>query len=65
MTVVSTHKDAEALTLTFVAEFDAGVERVWQVWQDPRQLERWRARRRGRPRSSGTTSSSAASPATT
>ncbi len=41
MTVVSTHKDVEALTLTFVAEFDAGVERVWQVWQDPRQLERW------------------------
>lgn len=41
MTVISTHKDVEALTLTFVAEFDAGVERVWQVWQDPRQLERW------------------------
>lgn len=41
MTVISTHKDAEALTLTFVAEFDATVERVWQLWQDPRQLERW------------------------
>jgi uncharacterized protein YndB with AHSA1/START domain len=41
MTVVSTHKDTEALTLTFVAEFDAGVERVWRVWEDPRQLERW------------------------
>jgi uncharacterized protein YndB with AHSA1/START domain len=41
MTVVSSHKDAQALTLTFVAEFTAGVERVWQVWQDPRQLERW------------------------
>ena len=41
MTVVSTHKDVEALTLTFVAEFDAGVERVWRVWEDPRQLERW------------------------
>jgi uncharacterized protein YndB with AHSA1/START domain len=41
MTVVSTHKDIEALTLTFVAEFDASVERVWQVWEDPRQLERW------------------------
>jgi uncharacterized protein YndB with AHSA1/START domain len=41
MTVVSTHKDAEALTLTFVAEFDASIERVWRVWQDPRQLERW------------------------
>jgi uncharacterized protein YndB with AHSA1/START domain len=41
MTVVSSRKDAEALALTFVADFDAGVERVWQVWQDPRQLERW------------------------
>ncbi|MPY78747.1 MAG: SRPBCC domain-containing protein [Actinophytocola sp.] len=41
MTVISTHKDVHALTLTFVAEFDASVERVWQVWQDPRQLERW------------------------
>lgn len=41
MTVVSTQKDVEALTMTFVAEFDASVERVWQVWEDPRQLERW------------------------
>ncbi|WP_026421152.1 SRPBCC family protein [Actinokineospora inagensis] len=41
MTVISTHKDPEALTMTFVAEFAAPVERVWQVWQDPRQLERW------------------------
>jgi uncharacterized protein YndB with AHSA1/START domain len=41
MTVISSHKDTEALTLTFVAEFDAGIERVWQVWEDPRQLERW------------------------
>ena len=41
MTIVSTHTDTEALTLTFVAEFSADAERVWQVWQDPRQLERW------------------------
>lgn len=41
MTVISSHKDPEALTLSFVAEFDAPVERVWQVWEDPRQLERW------------------------
>jgi uncharacterized protein YndB with AHSA1/START domain len=41
MTVISSHSDPEALTLTFVAEFDAQVERVWQVWEDPRQLERW------------------------
>jgi uncharacterized protein YndB with AHSA1/START domain len=41
MTVVGTYRDVNALTLTLVAEFDASVERVWQVWQDPRQLERW------------------------
>jgi uncharacterized protein YndB with AHSA1/START domain len=41
MAVISTDKNPEALTLTLVAEFDAGVERVWQLWEDPRQLERW------------------------
>jgi uncharacterized protein YndB with AHSA1/START domain len=41
MTVISVEKDTDALTLTFVAEFDADVDRVWQVWEDPRQLERW------------------------
>ncbi|MDH6243844.1 SRPBCC domain-containing protein [Mycobacterium sp. OTB74] len=41
MTVVSSDIDAQALTLTFVTEFSAPPERVWQVWEDPRQLERW------------------------
>lgn len=41
MTKITVNKDLEALTMTFVAEFDAPVERVWQVWEDPRQLERW------------------------
>lgn len=41
MTVMDTTKDTEALTLAFVTEFDAPVDRVWQVWEDPRQLERW------------------------
>jgi len=41
MTVVDTRKDPDACTLTIVAEFDAPPERVWQVWSDPRQLERW------------------------
>jgi len=41
MTVISVERDADALTLTFVAEFAAPVERVWRVWEDPRQLERW------------------------
>ncbi|BCW37664.1 activator of HSP90 ATPase [Arthrobacter sp. StoSoilA2] len=41
MTVVSVDKNTEALSLTVVAEFDAGVQRVWKIWEDPRQLERW------------------------
>ncbi|MHA7282657.1 SRPBCC family protein [Arthrobacter sp. TMS2-4] len=41
MTVISTEKDTEALSFRLVAEFDAGIERVWRIWADPRQLERW------------------------
>jgi uncharacterized protein YndB with AHSA1/START domain len=41
MTVTSVEQDTENLTLTLVADFDAPVERVWQLWADPRQLERW------------------------
>jgi uncharacterized protein YndB with AHSA1/START domain len=41
MTVTAVRKDSEALTMTLEAEFDAAAERVWQLWADPRQLERW------------------------
>ncbi len=41
MTVTAVEKDAEALSLTITAEFAAPPERVWQLWADPRQLERW------------------------
>ncbi|GAA4075806.1 SRPBCC family protein [Nonomuraea soli] len=41
MSVTSIDKDFENLTLTLIADFDAPVERVWQLWADPRQLERW------------------------
>ena len=41
MTVISTTKDPTRLTLTIVADFDASPDRVWEVWEDPRQLERW------------------------
>jgi len=41
MTVITSSKDVEALTLTVVAEFDAKVERIWELWEDPRQLEQW------------------------
>jgi len=41
MTVVETRKDPEALTLTIVSDLAAAPERVWQLWSDARQLERW------------------------
>ena len=41
MTVTAVRKDPEALTMTLEAEFDASADRVWQLWADPRQLERW------------------------
>jgi uncharacterized protein YndB with AHSA1/START domain len=41
MTVTAVRKDPERLTMTLDAEFDATPERVWQLWADPRQLERW------------------------
>ena len=41
MTVTALRKDPEALTMTVDTEFDASPERIWQLWADPRQLERW------------------------
>jgi uncharacterized protein YndB with AHSA1/START domain len=41
MTVVDVKKDLKAATITFVAEFAAPPERMWQLWEDARQLERW------------------------
>src|SRR5215207_7630458 len=41
MTVTAVHKDPANLSMTLTAEFDASPERVWQLWADPQQLERW------------------------
>jgi uncharacterized protein YndB with AHSA1/START domain len=41
MTVTSVENDTEALTLTLIADFEASVENVWQLWANPRQLESW------------------------
>jgi uncharacterized protein YndB with AHSA1/START domain len=41
MPVTDVNKDLDALTLTVTAEFDADAERLWELWADPRQLERW------------------------
>jgi uncharacterized protein YndB with AHSA1/START domain len=41
MTVTAVRKDPRTLTMTLEAEFEASPERVWRLWADPRQLERW------------------------
>jgi len=41
MTVTAVRKDPQNLSMTLEAEFDASAERVWQLWADARQLERW------------------------
>ncbi|WP_308492536.1 SRPBCC family protein [Microbacterium terrisoli] len=41
MPVTDIHSDPEALTMTIVADFNAAPERVWNVFTDPRQLERF------------------------
>jgi len=41
MPVTNVAKDLDGLTMTLTAEFAATPERVWQLWSDPRQLERW------------------------
>ena len=41
MTVTAVRKAPEALTMTLDAEFEATPELVWQLWADPRKLERW------------------------
>ena len=41
MTVLNTSNDPKALTMTVVSQLEASPEQVWQVWEDPRKLERW------------------------
>jgi uncharacterized protein YndB with AHSA1/START domain len=41
MTVVNVDKDFDNRTMTLTAQFGAPVEQVWELWADPRKLERW------------------------
>lgn len=41
MTVVSSRRDPDNLTLTITSELAAPPSRVWQVWEDAQQLSRW------------------------
>lgn len=40
MPVTDVHHDVDTRTLTIVAEFAAPPERIWQIYADPRQLEK-------------------------
>ena len=41
MSVTRVDQDVDTLTLTLVAEFDAPLQQVWELWSDPRLLEQW------------------------
>jgi uncharacterized protein YndB with AHSA1/START domain len=41
MSVTSVDTDYENLTITLIADFEAPIEQVWELWSDPRKLERW------------------------
>lgn len=41
MPLMSAIKDAEALTMTVVAEFPVPVQRLWDAYADPRQIEKF------------------------
>jgi uncharacterized protein YndB with AHSA1/START domain len=41
MTVIDVARDRANRTLTLTAEYPAPPEQVWQLWADPRLLERW------------------------
>ena len=40
MPVIEVTKDVEAHSITIIAEFSASVERLWELYADPRQLEK-------------------------
>ena len=40
MPVTDVQQDLDNLTLTITADFAAPVTRIWQVYEDPRQLEK-------------------------
>ena len=41
MSVTSVDRDYDRLMITLIADFDAAIDQVWELWSDPRKLERW------------------------
>jgi uncharacterized protein YndB with AHSA1/START domain len=41
LSITSVDTDYDRLTVTVTSDFDASIEQVWELWSDPRKLERW------------------------
>jgi uncharacterized protein YndB with AHSA1/START domain len=41
MSITSVDTNPDDLTITLIADFDAPIDQVWELWSDPRKLERW------------------------
>ena len=41
MPITSVTSDTEALSLTVVGDYQVPIERLWEAWADPRQLEKF------------------------
>jgi len=41
MTITSVDTDYDSLTITLIADFGNPIDQVWELWSDPRKLERW------------------------
>jgi uncharacterized protein YndB with AHSA1/START domain len=41
MSITSVDTDYDSLTITLIADFDNPIDQVWELWSDPRKLERW------------------------
>ena len=65
MSAIDITTDLEAATLVVTSVFPAPPERIWRLWSDPRQLERWWGPSRTRPPWSTTTCAPVATSATT
>jgi uncharacterized protein YndB with AHSA1/START domain len=41
MSITSVDTDYDNLTVTLIADFDAAIDEVWELWSNPRKLEGW------------------------
>ena len=41
MSITSVETDYDTLSIRLIADFDAPIDEVWELWSDPRKLERW------------------------